>query len=677
MNSSSINFQRIHIDGNTALTNLKKTYNDQYTCSDCDSVPEISNINFKEGNLEFICQNHGTKVLGVIEYIQKEYKHLYYNIRCKNDNKMQFYNLKNIFNYCEQCSKYFCEKCSTEHFENSPLFIKVNETNSKCYKHLKNYIEYCQDCNMHFCEKDKKCIHKLKIIQKPHDSDIENIQNKINELKNNINIKNYLVILLEGLINTYKFHPSNYFHSINIMNISKIIELENNYEKKLNSINKTINTQKSDSILINKFDQLEKKIFNIIGDEDRLILSKKKINNKLFDQICEIEFKNLKYLNLSKNNISIIEPLEKLISPNLKNINLAYNKIYDIRPFKGFSINNKELEKVDLSFNLIEIVDTFKNKIFPKLQFINFDYNKIIKQDFDEVRSIIEGEQHYKNNKCIMIYSLINIKENKIRIFGEEFVRNNKDNCNIIINDDKKEICEYYEFNNNNDQEKTITVELFMNEKVTNINQLFYECDKLISLSDISYWNTSKINKMEYIFCNCSSLSSLPDISKWDTSNVSKMTGIFSGCISLTNLPNISKWNLSNTDDISYMFANCSSLLSLPDISKWDISNVTSIKGIFSGCSKLSDLPDISNWNTSNVFDMSEMFNQCSSLSILPDISKWNTSNVLDINHMFGFCTSLSKLPDISKWDLNSLIDKNDMFSECDNIKNDIPEQFK
>ena len=49
---------------------------------------------------------------------------------------------------------------------------------------------------------------------------------------------------------------------------------------------------------------------------------------------------------------------------------------------------------------------------------------------------------------------------------------------------------------------------------------------------------------------------------------------MFRTCISLVSLPDISHWNTRNVFDMSRMFANCFSLKSLPDISKWDVSNV-------------------------------------------------------------------------------------------------------
>ena len=51
-----------------------------------------------------------------------------------------------------------------------------------------------------------------------------------------------------------------------------------------------------------------------------------------------------------------------------------------------------------------------------------------------------------KKNEINIIY---NIKQNEkeIRIFGKEFVKNNKNNCYLLINNKKYEICEYYKLN--------------------------------------------------------------------------------------------------------------------------------------------------------------------------------------------------------------------------------------
>ena len=48
---------------------------------------------------------------------------------------------------------------------------------------------------------------------------------------------------------------------------------------------------------------------------------------------------------------------------------------------------------------------------------------------------------------------------------------------------------------------------------------------------------------------------------------------MFEGCISLISLPDISNWNTKNIININSLFCNWSSLKHLPDISKWNIFN--------------------------------------------------------------------------------------------------------
>ena len=52
---------------------------------------------------------------------------------------------------------------------------------------------------------------------------------------------------------------------------------------------------------------------------------------------------------------------------------------------------------------------------------------------------------------------------------------------------------------------------------------------------------------------------------------------MFSNCISLISLPDISKWNSKNPSDIKNLLSNCFSLSFLPDISKWEYYNVKDI----------------------------------------------------------------------------------------------------
>ena len=62
------------------------------------------------------------------------------------------------------------------------------------------------------------------------------------------------------------------------------------------------------------------------------------------------------------------------------------------------------------------------------------------------------------------------------------------------------------------------------------MRDMFYDCESLSSLPDISKWDTQKVTNISYMLSNCKSLLSLPDISKWNTQNVTDMSGMFTGC---------------------------------------------------------------------------------------------------------------------------------------------------
>ena len=96
--------------------------------------------------------------------------------------------------------------------------------------------------------------------------------------------------------------------------------------------------------------------------------------------------------------------------------------------------------------------------------------------------------------------------------------------------------------------------------------------------------NNSEKSKLIYIYIKLTN----------STKNFILLNEMFSNCESLLSLPDISKFETNNVIDMSYMFSNCKSLLSLPDISKWNISNVIYMNHIFNNCKSLSSLADIS-----------------------------------------------------------------------------------
>ena len=304
------------------------------------------------------------------------------------------------------------------------------------------------------------------------------------------------------------------------------------------------------------------------------------------------------------------------------------------------------------------------------------------------------GDENEKENYGDLLFPIINFikKENEIKIiiefkcgnyfflFGKEFIKNNNDKCEVIINGKNgfdlnclsrefgdlsktyeiilkeiKEITDMSFMLCNNIYYKIIQID-FSKWNVSNVTNMKYMFRSCYNIYGISKWDVSNVKDMSFMFWGC---KNIPDISKWDVSNVKDMSYMFSGS---ENIPDISKWDISNVKDMSYMFSYCKNI---PDISKWDVSNVKDMSYMFNEC---KNIPDISEWDVSNVNDMSYMFNECECINI-PDISKWNVSNLTNITGMFYNCVYLTSLPDISNWDISNVKNISKIFDECKSLK--------
>ena len=324
---------------------------------------------------------------------------------------------------------------------------------------------------------------------------------------------------------------------------------------------------------------------DVLPNKEELFEKKKELKDKIY--LINNDIKVLiNILNSVMNNINIYYKINEDIIDNYNNNeNLNYETIYYLNQFKA---NDSILNELNKIIECNNIKDKFNNI-----------FNIYTKMNIDEIN---------------IIYKVTN---KEVKLFNESFIKKNKNNCKLIINEKEQELKEKYNFGLFSSKKDTLKIKL---KGITNI----------INAADM--------------FDNCKSLLSLPDIDKWDTSNITNMAWMFSNC-SLLSLPNISKWNISNVTNMNHMFYGCSLLESLPDISEWDTSNVKDMSHLFRNCKKLSSLPDISKWNTSNVTNISYMFYGCSALSSLPEISKWDTSKVTDMFNMFYDCKNSLIIP--------------------------------
>jgi len=411
------------------------------------------------------------------------------------------------------------------------------------------------------------------------------------------------------------------------------------------------------------------------------------------DEEVKEELKNFKSKIDSLNN-QIDE-----IKTMLDTVKDCIKKYYDINVEL---INHYDIQKKNYHVlkNINSIIDNIKLEDIDNI--IN---ESSMDKKFGNLLNIYNKMASKSNNKFILRYKIDKnyVQNNKIKIFGEKFVKNNENNCKILCKGQSYNLVDSFDISNCNKENNMLEIELEGVYNITNASYMFYECNCLSPLSQISEWDTSKITDMEAMFSNCASFVSLPDISQWDTSNVTNISCLFENCSSLSEIPDISDWNVNNVTNMNHIFSGCWSLKSLPDISKWNIEKVKDINSLFSTCYSLSSLPDISKWNTKNVNNMFQVFGRCTSLKNIPDISKWDTSNVTDMSKlfigceslvslpnisgwnttnvkkmflMFANCLSLSTLPDISKWNISNVSSKKDMIRGCKDTLV-IPEKFR
>ena len=350
---------------------------------------------------------------------------------------------------------------------------------------------------------------------------------------------------------------------------------------------------------------IHEKDHNIINYDDKFYICHK--HNDNYISFCEECNKNLCMLcndHINHKRINFIdilpkkEEIDKKLEELKKYINLFNNDIKMLMNLLN-GVKNKMNFYYKINEDIIKNYDN-KNRNFEIIYYLNqFQNNNIV----DELKNVINGNNPiYKFNNIFDIYKKMNIDEinliykvkdkKEVQIFGKYFVERNKNNCKLIIEGQEQELKETHSFGYFfGTSQDLLKIKLKGITNITNMSCMFSHCSSLLSLPDISKWNTNTITNMNNLFYECSSLKSLPDISKWNTSFVTNMSHMFYKCSSLLTLPNISKWNTSNVIDMSYMFNRCSSLKSVPDISIWNTSNVLDIGWIFRGCKNSLKIP--------------------------------------------------------------------------------------
>jgi hypothetical protein len=264
-----------------------------------------------------------------------------------------------------------------------------------------------------------------------------------------------------------------------IVLINEIKPLEDNNKKnKLFNGENQVNNYTEEEIKFSKNKGIEFKYNN------NEIIDNKKIN-EIINKEIDKDKESINY----KNEINLKEKIEKKEKKE-KNINIE-NK------------NNKEIKKeAEIKANIIK--------------------SNNIKRDIIKV----EEEKIQYRNEINLIYKTK--EKGKQKIFGKEFVENNKENIELIINNKKSNLIDEYELEKGENK-----IKLIAKKNLENIEKMFYDCKSLYNIEELKYLDVSKCTNFSYMLFCCSSLSDKRPLENWDVSKCINFSYMFRDCSSL------------------------------------------------------------------------------------------------------------------------------------------------
>ena len=374
-------------------TEINEIPDDQILCPQCELIPEILNVHTDSGHVELKCKYHGIIDMTIKDYYEKMKlsRFNYFNAQCSNINCNKIQNNKEeMFKYCIYCEKDFCPECAANnncHLKKEgkqkgshiDACIPVNEKKNRCLEHLDSHINsFCIDCEENICDREENKRHKdhEKINLTKFSDDIQKYQNVIKEKNKML----YDIIRFNNLIlNLYRKFSYNYFHIISLINLGKSFEEENKRDpKEIDCMIRGLEKKKKIQNEAIKSLQEQFKI-DLNGEEIKLNLRKRNLGDEGLRLISKIQFKKLKSIDVSGNNITNIDPLNDMNLPDLEYLNMSENEIRDINPIA--ELNSKKLKEILLQTNKIEDASPLLKLELPELKILRIENNKNI--DFD------------------------------------------------------------------------------------------------------------------------------------------------------------------------------------------------------------------------------------------------------------------------------------------------------
>ncbi len=400
-------------------TNISK--DSIYRCNYCPYIP-LMKIMYKGYKIymEYRCQNGHYSYEKLYDFYQRNKMNSINSVICSvgfeiNDGKQNFY-------YCNDCKTYFCEKDKMAHEkidQKCHNLINLKNIDNICNEHLNIINEYCQDCHKNICNRCTKHINHKKVSLSKliiENNKIIDYKNKLNELKKdynnfydecdktikevldfietfNENLKKFKIVndysfnICEDLLNSYQYLKNN--NSLNyeiIENINSILnfnDIKFNMDKNFNCLARLIYINSIIKLEYNTLFKLNNNFINFelqITEEEEKLIKRKNMNNNLeYKRIINKNFECIYYGYFTYNP----DGNEKMYEINGFGIQIYKNQKY-VGEFKNGKIHGYGIYYFDsgaykfvkTNFDTIEVFKLYT--ISGQIQFCF--YNKIIEK---------------------------------------------------------------------------------------------------------------------------------------------------------------------------------------------------------------------------------------------------------------------------------------------------------
>ena len=412
----------------------------------------------------------------------------------------------------------------------------------------------------------------------------------------------------------------------------------------------------------------------------------------------EVDFEDIRYNDALFMDLINEQEFPLDYSEFIKKTSNLFERVLNKMKEIHLLIKNENNESIEKLLNDLEL--NFNAPSLNKISMVMFQELNLVEQYIksnhavNKVEKKEEKKEIKKEKKPIEYKNEINLEYFSPRcyemapIFGKKFVKNNKNNIELIINGKKSELVSETRMMYKTD------IKMIIKNKITNLSELFgdvYENIK-INIADLKYLDTKEVKNFSSMFhCVLSNIDALEDwdvskgtnfsnmftksnikdlqfLENWNVSNGLNFSSMFEKCF-ITDLKYLKNWDVSKSENLSQMFSGCD-IYDLEALKNWKVSNVKNFSYMFSDCASLNDISALENWNVSNGNNFAGLFQGCSSLKKLKGLEKWNLSNNTKFHYMFSNCYALHELNPLENWKVSSGKDFSAMFYNCSSLSN-------